>query len=47
MTAALDGLQRVFSLQAGPLAALRGLGLGLLGAAGPAKNRIMRYAMGL
>ncbi len=32
-------------VQAPPFAALRGLGLGLLNAVPPVKNRIMHYAM--
>ena len=47
MIAALDGLKRVFEPQAGLLSSLRGLGLDALNAAPGAKQRIMRYAMGL
>jgi hypothetical protein len=56
MMAALEGLQRVFGVTGGPglggtLAGLfgtaRSMGVGALNAAGPLKNRIMKYAMGL
>ena len=46
MMAALDSLKRVFAPQQGVLATVRGLGLDLLNAAPPLKNRIMSYAMG-
>lgn len=46
MTAALDGLKRVFEPQAGLTASLRNLGLGLLNELPFAKDKIMRYAMG-
>lgn len=45
MVAALDGIKQAFQVQAPPFAALRGLGLGLLNAVPPVKNRIMHYAM--
>lgn len=47
MMAALDGLQRVFGLQAGPAGALRAAGLGAVNAAGPLRDALMRYAMGV
>jgi len=47
MMAALDSLQRVFGLTAGPVAAARAAGLGVLHALPTVKNQIMRYAMGL
>lgn len=46
MMGALDALGRMFKPQAGPLAAVRSLGLDALNAAPPVKQRIMRYAMG-
>ena len=46
MTAALDGLKRVFEPQAGLSAKIRNAGLGLLNELPFAKDRIMRYAMG-
>ena len=46
MTAALDGLKRVFEPQAGLTARLRSLGLGLLNELPFAKDKIMQYAMG-
>lgn len=47
MMAALEGLSRVFGVQAGPLAAVRSLGLGMLHSVPSVKNQFMRYAMGL
>jgi len=47
MVSAMDTLQRVFGAQAGPFAAARNAGLSILNAAGPAKNSIMRHAMGM
>ncbi len=47
MMGALDSLKRVFGVQAAPIAAIRSAGLGLLNAAAPVKNSIMRYAMGV
>lgn len=46
MTAALDGLKRVFEPQAGLTARIRSIGLGLLNDVPFAKNKIMQYAMG-
>ena len=46
MTAALDGLKRVFEPQAGVSARVRNIGLGLLNELPFAKNKIMQYAMG-
>ncbi|KXZ50259.1 hypothetical protein GPECTOR_17g897 [Gonium pectorale] len=45
MVAALDGVKKAFEVQAAPLAALRGAGLGLINAVGPLRNGIMQYAM--
>ena len=52
MAAALEGLQRVFcGPGGGPLgaaaSAARAAGLGAVGAAGPVRRGVMRYAMGL
>ena len=47
MISVLDGVKTAFSVQAPPVAALRGLGLDLINGAGPLRNGIMRYAMGL
>ena len=47
MLAALDGLKRVFEPQSGLLSGLRGLGLDAINALPGAKQRIVRYAMGL
>ena len=47
MLAALDGLKRVFEPQTGLLSGLRGLGLDAINALPGAKQRIVRYAMGL
>ncbi|KAK9825846.1 hypothetical protein WJX81_003187 [Elliptochloris bilobata] len=47
MLAALDGLKRVFEPQSGLLSGLRGLGLDALNAVPGAKQRIVRYAMGV
>lgn len=46
MTAALDGLKKVFEPQAGVSARIRNIGLGLLNELPFAKDRIMKYAMG-
>ena len=46
MMAALDGLKRAFIPQTGTIALARGLGLDLLNAIHPLKNRIMKIAMG-
>ena len=46
MTAALDGLKRVFEPQTGLSARLRSLGLGVLNELPFAKDKIMQYAMG-
>ena len=46
MMAALDSLHRVFLPQEGPLASLRGLGLGLINASSMLKQPIMRFAFG-
>lgn len=47
MQAAIDGLKRIFTPQAGPVAGLRNLGLDLLNSNQLAKQQIMKYAMGL
>ena len=47
MMSVLDGVKTAFSVQAPPGAALRGLGLDLINGAGPLRNGIMRYAMGM
>ena len=47
MMAGLDGLQKVFSLQLGPFAAVRNLGLDLVNASAPLKKEIVTIAMGL
>lgn len=46
MTAALDGLKRVFEPQTGLTARIRSIGLGLLNDVPFAKDKIMQYAMG-
>lgn len=46
MTAALDGLKKVFEPQAGVSARIRNIGLGMLNELPFAKDRIMKYAMG-
>jgi len=46
MTAALDGLKRVFEPQTGLTARIRSIGLGLLIDVPFAKDKIMQYAMG-
>ena len=46
MTAALDGLKRVFEPQTGLTARVRSLGLGMLNEFPFAKDKIMQYAMG-
>ena len=46
MMAALNGLQRVFSPQSGPVAVLRGAGLSIINATPPLKQQILKYAMG-
>ncbi|GIL43781.1 hypothetical protein Vafri_1398 [Volvox africanus] len=45
MVAALDGIKRVFEVQASGFAALRGVGLSMINAAGPVRNGLMQYAM--
>ncbi len=47
MMQTMDLFYRVFSNQSGPLKLLRNVGLGIAGRAGPAKNKVMRFAMGL
>jgi ubiquinone biosynthesis monooxygenase Coq6 len=47
MIAALEVLWRGFGVQLGLAGAARSAGMGLLNSAGPLKNRIMQYAMGL
>ena len=47
MMAALDGLKRAFTPQAGPLATLRGIGLDVINGTPALKQRIMSYAMGI
>ena len=47
MMAALDALKRVFGVQGEPFAHMRNLGLDVLNAVKPVKNRMMQYAMGL
>lgn len=47
MLAATDGLHRLFSRTALPIAGLRGVGLRVVNGVDPLKNAIMRYAMGL
>ena len=46
MMAALNGLQQVFGPQSGPVAVLRGAGLGIINATTPLKQQILKYAMG-
>ena len=46
MTAALDGIKRVFEPQTGLTTGLRSLGLSLVNGVPSAKDRIMQYAMG-
>lgn len=46
MMTALDSLGRVFMPQSGTAASIRSAGLAVLNASGPAKQQIMRYAMG-
>lgn len=47
MMQAMDLFYRVFSNQSGPLKLLRNVGLGIAGRVTPAKNKVMRFAMGL
>ncbi|PKM12721.1 MAG: 2-octaprenyl-3-methyl-6-methoxy-1,4-benzoquinol hydroxylase [Gammaproteobacteria bacterium HGW-Gammaproteobacteria-3] len=47
MMTVMDIFYRVFSNAAPPLKFLRNLGLGLAERIGPAKNKVMRYAMGI
>jgi len=47
MMAAMDGFKHLFGSRIGPLRWARNLGLNLVDAATPIKNRIMRSAMGL
>jgi hypothetical protein len=47
MMAALESLQRLFCAGGGLLGAARAAGLGAVNAAGPVKNRLMQYAMGV
>ncbi len=47
MMTLMDIFYRVFSNRIPPLKLLRNLGLGLAGRIRPAKNKVMRYAMGL
>uniref|UniRef100_A0A7R9VBX0 Uncharacterized protein n=1 Tax=Chlamydomonas euryale TaxID=1486919 RepID=A0A7R9VBX0_9CHLO len=47
MIAALDGVRTAFAVQAPPLAAVRNLGLSLINTAGPVRNSIMAFAMGV
>ncbi|CAD7704654.1 unnamed protein product [Ostreobium quekettii] len=47
MMAALDALKRAFGVQSELFAQMRNLGLDVLNAAKPIKNRVMQYAMGL
>lgn len=47
MLAALDALQRVFSLRTEPLIGLRAGGVGLVQRIGPLKRRLVRRAMGV
>lgn len=46
MTAALDGIKRVFEPQTGLSARVRSIGLTLLNEVPFAKDKIMQYAMG-
>ena len=47
MMQVMDGFYRIFSNDFGPLKVLRNIGLGAAERLGPAKNHVMRYAMGL
>ena len=47
MMQAMDLFYRVFSNQSGPLKLLRNVGLGIAGKVSPARNKVMRFAMGL
>lgn len=47
MMQTMDLFYRVFSNQSGPLKLLRNLGLGIAGKVSPARNKVMRFAMGL
>ena len=47
MIAALDSIKMAFRFQAQPIAALRNAGLDLINAAGPVRDGIMKYAMGM
>jgi hypothetical protein len=47
MMAALEALQRLFCAGGGALGAARAAGLGAVNAAGPVRDQLMRYAMGL
>lgn len=46
MTAALDGLKRIFEPQTGLTARIRSISLGFLNDVPFAKDKIMQYAMG-
>lgn len=46
MMVALESLGHVFAPQTGAVSSLRSAGLAMLNASGPAKQQIMRYAMG-
>lgn len=47
MMQTMDLFYRVFSNQSGPLKLLRNVGLGIAGKVSPARNKVMRFAMGL
>ena len=47
MMSAMDGFNRLFSNRQTPLRQIRNLGLTLMDVAGPAKNLLVRHAMGL
>lgn len=47
MMQAMDAFYRIFSNQIAPLKVLRNIGLGLAERVSPAKNKVMRFAMGL
>jgi ubiquinone biosynthesis UbiH/UbiF/VisC/COQ6 family hydroxylase len=46
MTLATDGLQQLFSVQAGPVSVLRNWGMALVDRAGPLKNPLVQHALG-